>query len=201
MAITPLLNAKSSAKSNFTQVQMEDGGATRAKVNKGKGKGKRPPWQNTYTAPTNNGGHKGRKGKGKQPHLGSRQPKFTGNCSHCGIVGHMARDCYKRQQGTPQTVLKQKSTTTIKKKPALIEFQQFPTFVQRHLEGENEDDNENQKDDEGKEKGNNLNSLTDATSVESSSTTMEESDPKETTLTWGHTHQSNLGRPRPHIGA
>jgi hypothetical protein len=95
----------------------------------------------------------------------------------------MARDCYKRQQGTPQTVLKQ-STTTIEKKPALIEFQQFPTFVKRHLEGENEDNNRD--DEEGKE-GNNLNSLTDATSVESSSTTMEEYDPKETTLTWGHT--------------
>jgi hypothetical protein len=53
----------------------------------------------------------------------------------------MARDCYKRQQGTPQTVLKQ-STTTINKKPALIEFQQFSTFMKRHLEGENEDENQ-----------------------------------------------------------
>jgi hypothetical protein len=32
MKITPLLNAKSSAKSTFKQAQMEDGGATRAKV-------------------------------------------------------------------------------------------------------------------------------------------------------------------------
>ena len=66
----------------------------------------------------------------------------------------MARDCYKRQQGTPQTVLKQ-STTTVslpEKKPPLIEFQQFPTFVKRHLEGENEDNKENQ-DDEGQEQG------------------------------------------------
>jgi hypothetical protein len=99
----------------------------------------------------------------------------------------MARDCYKRQQGTPPTVFKQ-STTTIEKKPALIEFQQFPTFVERHLEGENEDDNENQ-DDECNEQGNHLNFLTDATSVESSSTTMEESATKEASVSFV-THQS-----------
>ena len=74
----------------------------------------------------------------------------------------MARDCYKRQQGTPQTVLKQ-STTTMSlpdKKTPLIEFQQFPTFVKRHLEGENEDNKENQ-DDEGKEQGHHLTVLTE----------------------------------------
>ena len=100
----------------------------------------------------------------------------------------MARDCYKRQQDTPQTVLKQ-STTKIslpENKPPPIEFQQFPTFVKRHLEGENEDNNENQ-DDECKEQGNHLTVLTDANPVESSSMTMEESTAKETTLTWGHT--------------
>ena len=32
MAITPLLIARSSAKSNFKRAQLEDGGATRAKV-------------------------------------------------------------------------------------------------------------------------------------------------------------------------
>ena len=80
------------------------------------------------------------------------------------------------------------STTTIEKKPALSEFQQFPTFVKRHLERENEDDNENQ-DDECKKKENNLNFLTDATSVESSSTTMEESATKEASVSFV-THQS-----------
>ena len=100
----------------------------------------------------------------------------------------MARDCYKRQQGTPQTVLKQ-STTTVslpEKKPPLIEFQQFPTFVKRHLEGENEDNKENQ-DDEGQEQGLHLTVLTEANSTESSSMTIEAPIDKETTLTWGHT--------------
>ena len=86
------------------QLQTNTSGGRGSNKGKGKGKGKskRPPWQNTNNtanAPTTN--RKGGKGKGKQHHLGSRQPKFTGTCSHCGIVGHMARDCYKRQQGTP----------------------------------------------------------------------------------------------------
>ena len=84
------------------------------------------------------------KGKGKTSTLGSRKPKFNGTCSHCGIIGHMARDCYKRQQGTTPVTIKQNTTnvessqtTTHELKPALIQFQQFPTFVKRKLEGTN----------------------------------------------------------------
>jgi hypothetical protein len=120
----------------------------RGRIFKGKGRGnQRTPWQcNRNTPPTKgNKGKNGGKGKGKQQTLGFRPPKFTGTCSHCGIVGHMARDCYKRQQGIRQTVLKQ-HTIIIEdppishKKPALIEFQQFPIYVKRPLEeGDKED--------------------------------------------------------------
>jgi hypothetical protein len=61
-----------------------------------------------------------------------------------GILGHMARDCYKRQQGpTPATIKPNTTTvdypqsTTHETKPALIQFQQFQTFVKRKLEGTN----------------------------------------------------------------
>jgi hypothetical protein len=56
----------------------------------------------------------------------------------------MARDCYKRQQGTTPVTIKKNTTnvdssqpTTHELKPALIQFQQFPTFVKRKLEGTN----------------------------------------------------------------
>jgi hypothetical protein len=62
----------------------------------------------------------------------------------------MARDCYKRQQGVPSTTLKQNTTTLQEspsppKKPVLIEFQQYPTFVKRPLDT---DDNDNKNDDQ-----------------------------------------------------
>jgi hypothetical protein len=61
---------------------------------------------------------------------------------HCGIIGHMARECYKRQQGTKPVTVKQLHTNVDSpddpsQRPALIEFQQFPTFVKRKLEGTN----------------------------------------------------------------
>jgi hypothetical protein len=54
----------------------------------------------------------------------------------------MARDCYKRQQGTKPVTVKQLHTNVDSPadpnpRPALIEFQQFPTFVKRKLEGTN----------------------------------------------------------------
>jgi hypothetical protein len=114
---------------------------------KGKGGGKGrdtgqqfSPWRTNTPSPPKG---KQDKVKDKTSPLGYRKPKFTGTCSHCGITGHMARDCYKRQQGAPSVTLKQNNTTTLKespsphKKPALIEFQQFPTFVKRKLEGTN----------------------------------------------------------------
>ncbi len=90
--------------------------------------------------------------------MGSRKPKFTGTCSHCGIVGHMARDCYKRQQETTSTVKQNTVSCTddpsaspnLTQKPDLIQFQQFPTFVKRKLEcsSTNEDSDEEKSDDE-----------------------------------------------------
>jgi hypothetical protein len=98
------------------------------------------------------------KGKGKPPALGSRKPKFTGTCSHCGIVGHMARDCYKRQQETPKTVKQNTVSYTndtstspnLTQKPDLIQFQKFPMFMkQRKLEGSstNEESDEDKTND------------------------------------------------------
>jgi hypothetical protein len=104
---------------------------------KGRDKGRQSSNWRTNATPNPKG-----KGKGKTSTLGSRKPKFTGTCSHCGIIGHMARDCYKRQQGTTPVTIKENTTnvecpqpTTQKMKPALIQFQQFPTFVKRKLEG------------------------------------------------------------------
>jgi hypothetical protein len=52
----------------------------------------------------------------------------------------MARDCYKRQQGTKPIALKQNITTVDSPeplnpllKPALIQFQQYPTYVKRKM--------------------------------------------------------------------
>jgi hypothetical protein len=72
----------------------------------GKGREKGKP-QNNWT-PKGKGG----KGcKGKTQTLGDCKPKFTGTCSHCGIIDHMARDCYKRQQGTNQSRLNNSTPT------------------------------------------------------------------------------------------
>ena len=77
----------------------------------------------------------------------------------------MARDCYKRQQGTQPIPVKQLNTDLDSPAPsnlksALIQFQQFPTYVKRKLEGTNyhetEDASSSIQDDES-----NLN--TDAT--------------------------------------
>ncbi len=107
--------------------------------------------------PTREKGKSG-KGKGKPSALDSRKPKFAGTCSHCGIVGHMARDCYKRQQETTTTVKQNTVSFTddsspspnLTQKPELIQFQQFPTFVKRKLEGSstNEDSDEDKSDDD-----------------------------------------------------
>jgi hypothetical protein len=117
------------------------GRGTNKRKGKGREKGKQTTsWNNT---PSSKGKY-GKGEKGKTQTLGSRKPKFTGTCSHCGIIGHMARDCYKRQQGTTPVTIKQNTTnvdsfqpTTHELKPALIQFQQFPTFVKRKLEGTN----------------------------------------------------------------
>jgi hypothetical protein len=147
----------------------------RGKNFKGTGRGnQRHPRQGNRNPPPTKGnkGNKG-KGKGKQQTLGSCPPKFTGTCSHCGIVRRMARDCYKRQQGIPQTVLKQ-HTTIIEdppishKKPPLIEFQQFPTYVKRPLE---EGDKEDMRADQHLEEQGSPLSLTDLPPESSSADT------------------------------
>uniref|UniRef100_A0A8R1E777 CCHC-type domain-containing protein n=1 Tax=Caenorhabditis japonica TaxID=281687 RepID=A0A8R1E777_CAEJA len=35
---------------------------------------------------------------------GSRRVEFSGKCFHCGIPGHIARDCMKRKAGLPKVV-------------------------------------------------------------------------------------------------
>ncbi len=106
-----------------------------------KGRKKRKPQNNWTPNPSQHPkGKYGKGGKGKTQTLGVRKPKFTGNCSHCGIIGHMARDCYKRQQGTKPIAVKQLHTNVnppdnSATKRALIEFQHFPTFVKRKLKG------------------------------------------------------------------
>ncbi len=114
-------------------------GTNKSKGRKGREKGKQTTSWNTNPSPK---GKYGKGEKGKTQKLGSRKPKFNGECSHCGITGHMARDCYKRQQGTKPIPVKQLNTAVDSSepsnsllKPALIQFQQFPTFVKRKLEG------------------------------------------------------------------
>jgi hypothetical protein len=93
----------------------------------------------------------------------------------------MARDCYKRQQEISQAVLKQNTTTTIEdppiphKKHALIEFQQFPTYMKRLLE---ESDKEKMTADQNQE---NQGPLTDLP-LELSSV---DTDPPPFIPTWG----------------
>ena len=69
----------------------------------------------------------------------------------------MARDCYKRQNETPSTV-KQNTVSltddnptslTLNKKPELIQFQQFPTFVKRKLEGSSTNDDSDEEKSDG----------------------------------------------------
>ena len=119
---------------------------------KGKGKGRTKGHTTNPWFPPRDKGKQG-KGKGKPLALGSRKPKFTGTCIHCGIIGHMARDCYKRQNETPSTV-KQNTVSfteelptslTLTQKPELIQFQQFPTFMKRKLEGSSTNDDSDEE--------------------------------------------------------
>jgi hypothetical protein len=106
-----------------------DGNHTTAECNKlrnlkvtDKGKGQRTDKRNPrnqtrpYQRPANPKGKGtkrkgGGKGKGKPSSMGSRTPRTDITCDHCQKKGHVARDCYTRQNGHPK-VLTQAVTTT-----------------------------------------------------------------------------------------
>ena len=117
---------------------------------------------------------KGGKGKGKPPSMGSRTPRPDITCDHCQKKGHVARDCYTRQNGQPK-VLTQAVTTTTARLPLVVEFQQYVTDVKRkapsNLETEEDTTNEQTND-----------SDTNATTNESSSVTEA---PAADMLEWG----------------
>jgi len=116
-----------------------DGNHTTAECNKlrnlkgqDKGKGKRtdknPRHQiKSYQSPAypqkgkGTGRRQGGKGKGKQPSMGSRTPRTDITCDHCQKKGHVARDCYTRQNGQLK-VLTQAVTTTNERSPLIVEF-------------------------------------------------------------------------------
>jgi len=163
-------------------------------MNKGKGTGRAKGKTMTPWVPTRDKGKSG-KGKGKPSAMGSRTPKFTGTCSHCGIVGHMARDCYKRQQETTKTVKQNTvsftddpSTLQLTPKPDFIQFQQFPTFVKRKLEGSstNNDSDEDTSDDVV-----NLDTATDKWETAITMQTDAARDPPQTTHSWGQRNNPN----------
>jgi hypothetical protein len=141
-----------------------DGNHTTAECNKlrnlkgtDKGKGKRTDKRNPrnqtkpYQRPAhpNGKGKGGGKGKGKPPSMGSRTPRTDITCDHCQKKGHVARDCYTRQNGHPK-VLTQAVTTTNERSPLVVEFQQYVTDVKRKATSnlEHEEDTTNEQQDE-----------------------------------------------------
>jgi hypothetical protein len=142
-----------------------DGNHTTAECNKlrnlkgqDKGKGKRTDKNSRHQLkpyhspayPQNNKGkgtgrRQGGKGKGKQPSMGSRTPRTAITCDHCQKKGHVARDCYTRQNGHLK-VITQAVTTTNTRSPLVVEFQQYVTDVKRkatsHLEDADDETNE-----------------------------------------------------------
>ncbi len=159
-----------------------DGNHTTAECNKlrnlkgtDKGKGKRTDKKNhrhqikPYHGPAYSQNNKGKgtgrrqggKGKGKQPFMGSRTPRTDITCDHCQKKGHVARDCFTRQNDRPK-VLTQAVTTS---SPLVVEFQQYVTDVKRKATS-----NLAEADDETNEPNNESNTVSQDDSQDESST-------------------------------